>query len=105
MSAWVWLGLAGLAEVVFTLVLKMTDGFTRPWPVAVLLPVMVTSLFCMSRAVTVLPLGTVYAVWTGIGTAGALAWGILAFGEPASAPRIFCILLILVGVVGVRLVS
>jgi quaternary ammonium compound-resistance protein SugE len=105
MNAWVWLGLAGLSEVVFTLILKMTDGFTRQWLVVILLPVMAASLFCMSRAMLVLPLGTVYAVWTGIGTAGALGWGILAFGEPAGALRILCILLILAGVVGVRLVS
>ena len=105
MGPWLWLGLAGLAEIGFAVAVKASDGFTRPGAVALTLGAMVVSLFCMSRAMQALPMGTVYAVWTGIGAAGALAWGILVGGEPAGALRLLCILLILAGVAGIRWAS
>ncbi len=90
-------------EVAWVVLLKQADGFTRlGWSVATV-AAMAASFFCMSQALRVLPMGTVYAVWTGIGAAGGLAWGILAEGEPAGAVRVACVALILAGVVGLKL--
>lgn len=105
MGPWLWLVMAGVAEIFFAALVKASDGFTRPGPIALVLVAMALSLFCMSRAMQALPMSTVYAVWTGIGAAGALVWGILADGEPAGMLRIAGILLILAGVAGVRLAS
>ena len=104
MSApWLWLAAAGVSEVAWVVLLKQSDGFGRlGWGAASML-VMGASVCCMSQAMRALPMGTVYAVWTGIGAAGALAWGILMDGEPAGAVRIACVGLILAGVAGLRL--
>jgi len=83
--------------------LKRTDGFSRPWPSAATVATMVFSFFCMSQSLRSLPMGTVYAVWTGIGAAGGLLWGIALEGEPAGVVRILCVGLILAGVAGLRL--
>lgn len=102
---WLWLSTAGLFEVVWVVFLKQTDGFTRLWPSVATALAMATSLFCMSQALRALPMGTVYAVWTGIGAAGGLAWGILSEGESAAPLRIACVGLILAGVAGLKLGS
>ena len=104
MSApWLWLTAAGVFEVAWVVLLKQSDGFTRlGWGGATVVA-MAASFWCMSQALRVLPMGTVYAVWTGIGAAGGLAWGILMEGEPAGAVRIACVGLILAGVAGLRL--
>ena len=100
---WAWLAVAGLCEVGWVVLLKRADGFTRlDWSVATV-AAMAASFYCMSQALRVLPMGTVYAVWTGIGTAGGLAWGIFAEGEPAGVVRIVCVALILAGVAGLKL--
>ena len=83
--------------------LKQSDGFTRPGWAALTAAAVAASFWCMSQALRALPIGTVYAVWTGIGAAGGLAWGILVEGEPAGALRIACVGLILAGVAGLRL--
>ncbi len=102
---WLWLATAGVFEVVWVVCLKQTDGFTRLWPSVATALTMAISLVCMSQALRALPMGTVYAVWTGIGAAGGLAWGILAEGESAAPLRIACVALILAGVVGLKLGS
>ena len=103
MNAWLWLTMAGMFEVVWVVLLKQSDGFrVIGWSVATV-ATMVCSFGAMSQALRVLPMGTVYAVWTGIGAAGGLVWGILLEGEPAGVVRIGCVILILAGVAGLRL--
>lgn len=102
---WIWLAGAGFSEVFWVVCLKLSDGFTRPVASVATVVIMGVSLFCMSQALRVLPMGTVYAVWTGIGAAGGLIWGIVMQGEPAGAVRILCVCAILGGVAGLRLTS
>lgn len=103
--AWLLLFLAGLLEVAWAVGLKYTDGFTRPWPTAATLVAMIGSVVLLALAVRTLPLGTAYAVWTGIGTAGAVLLGILLFQEPATLARLFFVGLIVAGIVGLKLVT
>lgn len=105
MAPWLWLTVAGVFEVAWVVLLKQSDGFTRPLPSAATIGAMAASFWCMSQALRVLPMGTVYAVWTGIGAAGGLAWGIAMEGEPAGLIRIACVGLILAGVAGLKLGS
>ena len=97
--------LAGLFEVCWAVGLKYTDGFTRPWPTVLTAASMIVSLVLLGLALRSIPLGTGYAIWTGIGTIGTVIFGIVYFAEPATAARIFCVLLILSGIVGLKLVS
>ena len=85
------------------MLLKQTDGFTRLWPSVATCVAMGISFVCMSLSLRTLPMGTVYAVWTGIGAAGGLAWGIAMEGEPAGLLRLLCVGLILAGVAGLKL--
>lgn len=103
MNAWFTLILAGLLETVWAVGLRYSEGFTRLWPSIVTGTAMLASVWLLAQAVKVLPLGTAYAVWTGIGAAGAVIWGIFFFNEPATALRLFCIALILGGIVGLKL--
>ena len=103
--AWFLLVLAGLFEVCWAVGLKYTDGFTRPWPTVLTAASMIVSLVLLGLALRSIPLGTGYAIWTGIGTIGTVIFGIVYFAEPATAARIFCVLLILSGIVGLKLVS
>ena len=104
-GAWLWLATAGLFEVVWVVLLKQTDGFTRlGWSIGTCVA-MACSFGAMSQSLRAMPMGTVYAVWTGIGAAGGLVWGIVCEGEPAGMLRIGCIALILAGVVGLRMGS
>lgn len=103
--AWVLLFLAGLLEVAWAVGLKYTDGFTRPWPTAATLVAMIGSVVLLAVAVRTLPLGTAYAVWTGIGTAGAVLLGIVLFQEPATFLRLLFVGLIVAGIVGLKLVT
>lgn len=105
MSPWLWLSVAGTFEVVWVVLLKQSDGFTRPLPSVGTVAAMAVSFYGMSQALRALPMGTVYAIWTGIGAVGALAWGILAEGEPAGAVRLLCVALILAGIAGLKLGS
>ena len=102
---WLWLAIAGIFEVVWVVLLKSSDGFTRLVPSAGTILAMVVSFFCMAQSLRTLPMGTVYAAWTGIGAAGGMIWGIAMFGEPATAARIICVVLILAGVIGLKLGS
>ena len=101
--AWVWLAIAGGFEVVWAVLLKYTHGFTRVGPSLATVSAMAVSFYCMSRALQVLPMGTVYAVWVGIGAAGTAFWGMAVEGDPATALRIGCLALILGGVAGLKL--
>ena len=98
--AWGFLFLAGLFEIGWAVGLKYTMGFTRVGPSVATLIAMVASLALLSIAVRTLPIGTAYAMWTGIGTVGAAILGVVLFREPATPLRLACILLIVIGIVG-----
>jgi len=100
--AWVILFVAALFEVGWAVGLKYSNGFTRLWPSVWTIGAMVTSLFLLATAVRTIPLGTGYAVWTGIGAVGTAILGIWLFGEPTSVWRVVCLLLIVGGVVGLK---
>ncbi len=103
--AWIVLLLAGLFEVGWAVGLKYTEGFTRPVPTLLTVASMAVSLGLLGLALRELPLGTAYAVWTGIGSLGTALLGIWLFGESASPVRLACIGLIVAGLVGLKLVS
>ncbi|MEM1189120.1 MAG: quaternary ammonium compound efflux SMR transporter SugE [Pseudomonadota bacterium] len=103
--AWAILFAAGCFEVVWAVTLKYTDGFTRLWP-SVLFGISAwLSFTLLSQALKFIPLGSAYAVWTGVGAVGVAIVGIVFLGEPASALRILCIGLIVAGIVGLKLIS
>ena len=103
--AWIILGLAGLCEVGFTTAMKYADGFTKVMPSLVFAVLYIASAILLAQAVKTLPLGTAYAVWTGIGAVGTAIIGIIIFGDPASLARLFFLSLIVVGIVGLKTVS
>lgn len=103
--AWLVLIAAGLLEIGWAVGLKYTDGFTRPWPTATTVAAMVASLVLLGIAVRSLPLGTAYAVWTGIGTVGTVLLGIVLFGESTEPLRVLFIGMIVAGIVGLKLVG
>ncbi len=103
--AWIYLVVAGLFEIGWAIGLKYTDGFTRPLPTALTVASMVISIGLLGLALKTLPVGTAYAIWTGIGTVGTVALGIILLGESASALRLACIGLIVAGILGLKLVS
>jgi quaternary ammonium compound-resistance protein SugE len=103
--AWLYLLLAGLLEIAWAVGLKYTEGFTRLWPSLWTGAAMILSLLLLAVAVKSLPIGTAYAVWTGIGAVGTAVLGILLFGEPRGAARLLCVLLIVAGIVGLKLTS
>jgi quaternary ammonium compound-resistance protein SugE len=103
--AWIILLLAGLTEVGWAVGLKYTEGFTRLVPSVLTVTCMAASLGLLGLALKTLPIGTAYAVWTGIGTIGTALLGIALFGESAGALRLACIGLIVAGIVGLKLVS
>lgn len=102
--AWVVLFVAGLFEVGWAIGLKYTEGFTKLAPTVWTAASMVVSLVLLGLALKQLPVGTAYAVWTGIGTLGTAILGIYLFGEPATVLRLLCIGLITIGIVGLRFV-
>lgn len=104
-SPWLWLLVAGLFEVVWASGLKSTQGFTRLWPSVWVGLAMAASLYGLSVAVKGLPVGTAYAVWTGIGAVGTVILGIVLFAEPATAARLGCVALIIAGIAGLKLTS
>ncbi|MBV9517055.1 MAG: quaternary ammonium compound efflux SMR transporter SugE [Hyphomicrobiales bacterium] len=103
--AWAYLLIAGLFEVSWAVALKYTEGFTRLVPSLVTIIGMALSLGFLGLALKSLPIGTAYAVWTGIGAVGTVALGIYLFGEPATAARLACIGLIIAGIAGLRMVA
>lgn len=101
--AWLVLIVAAAFEVAFAVSLKPSDGFSRFWPTAGVLVFGVISVVLLSRTLDRLPVGTAYAVWTGLGSVGVVVLGVLWFGEPITPARLACIGLIVAGVVGLRL--
>jgi quaternary ammonium compound-resistance protein SugE len=103
--AWLYLFVAGLFEIAWAIGLKYAEGFSRLVPSALTLLAMALSVVLLSIALRTLPVGTAYAVWTGIGAVGTAALGIYLFGEPATAARLASIGLIVAGIVGLKLVT
>ncbi len=103
--AWTILFVAGLMEIGWAIGLKYTEGFSRLLPSALTLACMLASIILLGLAVKTLPIGTAYAVWTGIGAVGTAILGIILFGDPATALRLACIGLIVTGIVGLKLVT
>ena len=101
--AWIYLLLAGVFEVAWAIGLKSTQGFTRLWPSVYVLATGTASVILLAQAAKQLPIGTAYAVWTGIGAIGTAALGMIIFGESRSAARLACMALIIAGVVGLRM--
>ena len=104
-TSWAILIVAGLLEIGWAIGLKYTEGFTRLWPSVGTILSMVVSIVLLEMAVRVLPVGTAYAVWTGIGIVGTAILGIFLLGEPATVMRLVCIGLIVAGIAGLKLVS
>ena len=103
--AWAILFVAGLLEIGWAIGLKYTDGFSRLVPSVLTLAAMAGSIILLGLALKTLPIGTAYAVWTGIGAVGTAILGIILFGDPATALRLACIGLIVAGILGLKLVS
>jgi quaternary ammonium compound-resistance protein SugE len=104
-SAWLLLIVAGLFEVAWAIGLKLTAGFTKVVPSALTLAAMGVSLYLLALALKSIPVGTGYAVWTGIGAVGTAVLGILLLGEPRDLPRLFSMALIVAGIIGLKLAS
>jgi quaternary ammonium compound-resistance protein SugE len=102
---WFILFIAGLFEVVWAVGIKYTEGWTRFWPVVITIFSMIASFYLLSVALKNIPMGTAYAVWTGIGTIGTVIYGIIYFKEPVDVLRMVCILLIISGIIGLRLLA
>jgi quaternary ammonium compound-resistance protein SugE len=102
---WVILLIAAVFEVVWAIGIKYTDGFSKLWPTVGTISAMIVSVYLLSVAAKTIPIGTAYAIWTGIGAAGTAILGMLLFGESRDVARILCILLIVCGVVGLKVFS
>lgn len=103
--AWIYLGIAGLLEVLWATTMKQSEGFTRLWPTLSTAVAMAGSVWLLAIAMRTLPLGTAYAIWTGIGAVGAFAVGIVLMGEAATLGRIASVALIITGMIGLKLSS
>jgi quaternary ammonium compound-resistance protein SugE len=102
---WFYLFIAGLFEIAWAIGLKYTEGWTRLWPSLATAVLMIASFYFLSIAVRTLPIGTAYAVWTGIGTVGAALLGMFLFDEPKDIVRVLCIVLIIAGIAGLKMTS
>jgi quaternary ammonium compound-resistance protein SugE len=102
---WILLVLAGLFEIVWAVGLKYTEGFTRLWPTVGTVAAMIVSFGLLAQVLKTLPIGTAYAIWTGIGAVGTALVGIIVLGESASPARLACIGMIAAGIVGLKLFS
>src|ERR687896_785757 len=103
--AWINLAIAGILEIAWAVSLKYTEGFSKLWPNLFTIIGMIASFYFLAQALKIIPVGTGYAVWTGIGAAGTAILGIFLFAEPASIPRLFCIGLIVAGIIGLKLAT
>ena len=103
--SWILLFIAGLLEVCWAIGLKYTDGFSKPVPTVLTVAAMVASVVLLGLAMKQLPVGTAYAVWTGIGAIGTAILGIVLLGDPATGARLLCLGLIAAGIIGLKLVS
>ena len=105
MSAWVYLILAGVLEVGFASMIKLTDGFTKLVPTLIFTVFAVSSFYCLTKAVQTLPIGTAYAIWTGIGAFVTILIGIFFYNESASVLRLFFLFTLIASIIGLKLVS
>jgi quaternary ammonium compound-resistance protein SugE len=103
--AWIWLTAAGLLEIVWAVGLKYTDGFTKPVPTTLVIVAMVASVWMLAIALRTIPVGTGYAVWTGVGAVGTAILGMALFNESREVARLVCIGLIVAGIVGLKIVT
>jgi quaternary ammonium compound-resistance protein SugE len=103
--AWIHLLIAGLLEIFWAISLKYTDGFSKLRPTVLTIAGMIASFYFLAQALKTIPVGTGYAIWTGIGAAGTAILGIILFSEPASLPRLLCIGVIVGGIIGLKLTS
>jgi quaternary ammonium compound-resistance protein SugE len=103
--AWINLAIAGVLEIFWTISLKYTEGFSRLWPNLFTVLGMIASFYFLAQALKVIPVGTGYAIWTGIGAAGTAILGIILFGESAAPARLVCITVIVAGIIGLKLTS
>ena len=105
LGAWTWLLLAGFAEIAWATGLKYSEGFSKLWPSVFSIVTMLVSFWLLAKAMKSLPLGTSYAVWTGIGIAGTAILGMVLLGDSKSVAKLVFIFLILIGIIGVRIVD
>ncbi|HOI10642.1 MAG TPA: quaternary ammonium compound efflux SMR transporter SugE [Myxococcota bacterium] len=103
--AWLFLLVAGLFEIVWAVAMKYSAGWTRPWPSVVTIAGMIASVYFLAVALRTIPLGTGYAIWTGIGAVGTAILGVVLFSESLSPARLACIALIVAGIVGLKLTA
>ena len=103
--AWVYLSVAGLFEIGWAVGLKYSDGFSKPIPSILTVTAMLLSIWLLSLAMRTIPVGTAYAVWTGIGAIGVALLGMILFGESREILRMICLFLIIAGIIGLKLVS
>lgn len=103
--AWIYLLIAGGLEIGWAIGLKYTDGFTKLVPTLITIPTMIASFLCLALAIRQIPVGTGYAIWTGIGAVGTALAGIILFGESAAPARIACLVLVVAGIVGLKLTA
>ena len=103
--AWIWLISAGFNEVLFATFLKLSDGFSKPIYTAAFVVTAALSFFCLTKAMLTIPIGTAYAVWTGIGAAGVVILGVILFSEPLTAGRLFFLSTLVISIIGLKLVS
>lgn len=102
---WINLAIAGILEVFWAISLKYTEGFSKLWPSLFTIVGMIASFYFLAQALKVIPVGTGYAIWTGIGAAGTAILGIILFGESATPARVACITVIVAGIIGLKLTS
>ncbi|MFY9089460.1 DMT family transporter [Arcobacter aquimarinus] len=105
MSAWSYLILAGVLEIGFASTMKLTQGFTKPIPTIIFITCMILSFYFLTKAINTIPVGTAYAVWTGIGAVGTIIIGIFFYNEPAGFLRLFFLFTLVASIVGLKLVS
>lgn len=103
--AWIYLLVAGFLEIGFTTSMRYTEGFTKVMPTVLFVGFIVASLYFLNKATEVIPLGTAYAVWGGIGAVGTVVVGIFYFQEPADVPRLVLLTLLIGSIIGLKLVS
>jgi quaternary ammonium compound-resistance protein SugE len=103
--AWVYLMLAGAFEIAFTTAMRFTDGFTRGWPTALVLLLATVSIYFVTKAAELIPLGTAYAAWGGMGAIGTVAIGVLYFGEPVTVWRMVFLFALIASIAGLKLVT
>ena len=105
MSPWSYLVAAGLLEILFTTLMKLSEGLSRLWPTLGFLATAALSFFCLNRSLSQIPLGTAYAVWTGLGAFGTVVVGMIFFKDPVSWPRILLLSLLIGSVIGLKFID